>query len=224
MTWNDTVRNQSVRVTEVIDGGDRWAIKEGEPDPGWWYVLKSVVPEVPRAGTTYRLTTLHTGCLSPEVVALEDAAGVGYGRSRREIEHLVVKDAIEELLTWLSEFVWAAGWEADLPLRVWDLLFELPDPGYPFAINTANAHDAVVEKLTRLLEMTVAYGWWFAVLHEPDERGSWIRAIPLVDWNGSRPQDQQIQVAGLPQLLRQLAAPPASASQGRVTNLVKHHT
>lgn len=139
MTIKHAVRSQSVSVTEVIDAGDRWAIGEGEPDPGWWYALKSAVPQRPNVGTTYRITTLHTGWLSPEVVALEDLAGVGYGRPRREIEHLVVKDAVEGILSWLSEFVWGAGWEANMPQRVWDLLFALPDPRYPFASNADNA-------------------------------------------------------------------------------------
>lgn len=223
MTRKDRVRSQSVLVTEVLDGGDRWAIGEGKPDPGWWYALKSAVPQPPSVGVTYRLTTLHTGFLSPEVVALEDPAGVGYGRSRREIEDLVVKDAVEDILSWLSEFVWGARWEANMPQQVWELLFVLPDRSYPFASNSDNAHDAVVEELTRLLEMTVAYGWWFAELHEPDERGSWIRAIPLVEWNSNRPQDQQIQVTALPQFLRELASSPASCSRSRVPNLLQHH-
>jgi len=47
MTIKHAVRSQSVSVTEVIDAGDRWAIGEGEPDPGWWYALKSAVPQRP---------------------------------------------------------------------------------------------------------------------------------------------------------------------------------
>lgn len=149
---------------------------------------------------------VHTGLLSPEVVALEDSAGVGYGRTRREIEDLVVKDAVEDILSSLSTDVWAAGWYADMPSAAWDLLFALPDPDYPFASAT---HEAVAVQLVRLLELTVAHGWWPFELSEPDERGSRIRPFSLAEWNNSRPENHRIEATAVQQILRQLTPRPA---------------
>jgi hypothetical protein len=199
-----TPSTHSVLVTHVRDDGDRWAIGEGRPeleDVAWWSVLKSVVPTPPPVGLTCRLTVLNTGSLQPEVVAVEGSDGVGYGLSPDEIRTLIVKDAVEDILSSLSTDVWGAGWRQDMPQRAWELLFELPDPDYFFAYGT---HDQVVAQLVKLLDLTVAHGWWPCELDDTDERGSRIGIVPLSEWNDSIPECLRIAAESLPCLRQQL--------------------
>jgi hypothetical protein len=199
-----SARTRSVLVSDLRDEGDRWDVGESGSEPertSWCTILKSISPTPPAVGTTYRITTLDTGPLGLEIVAIEDRDGIGYGLSPKEIEARIVNDEVEDILSSLSEAAFAAGWEHDMPRRAWELLFALPDPEYPLASGT---HADVVGQLVRLLDLTVTHGWWPYELDNTDERGSRIGIILLGEWNDRMPADLRLNPTALPHRRQQL--------------------